>query len=84
MKELLYVILILGFLFPVPPGLIGGLLYWYIFGGKKNHEENCRKWQELDRIESELNKEGKTIYDEVSLARKGKSKYFKSNEKSKK
>ena len=70
-------ILFAGLFFPEPPGIFGALLHYYVFGGKEEEQREIRKWQRLNEIESELRKEGKTLHDEIKLARKGKSKYFK-------
>lgn len=74
---LIITFIIIGFLFPTPPGVFGFLIHWYFLGGKQQYIDECKKWEKLDEIESELKKEGKTIHDEISLAREGKSKYFK-------
>lgn len=68
---------LLGFCFPQPPGILGVLLEYYVFGGKQREQREIRKWQRLNEIEIELKKEGKTLHDEIKLARKGESKYFK-------
>lgn len=70
-------LILAGMVIPEPPGIIGGLLEYHIFGGKEREQREIRKWRELDRIEKELAKEGKTLHDEFKLANQGKSKYFK-------
>lgn len=70
-------VLLTGFFLPVPPGIFGALLEYHVFGGKEREQREIRKWKELDRIEKELAKEGKTLHDEFKLANQGKSKYFK-------
>lgn len=70
-------VLLFGMMFPVPPGILGALMHWYIFGGKREYEDEVRKWERLEEIKKELEKEGKTLHDEMKLAREGKSKYFK-------
>lgn len=71
------VVLSLGFSLPKPPGILGALLDYHLFGGKERKQKEIRKWKILDEIEKELAKEGKTLHDEFKLANKGKSKYFK-------
>ena len=66
-----------GLCLPEPPGILGVLLHYYVFGGREEEQREIRKWQRLDEIEDELKKEGKTLHDEIRLAQKGKSKYFK-------
>ena len=66
-----------GLCLPEPPGILGILLHYYVFGGRAEEQREIRKWQRLDEIENELRKEGKTLHDEIRLAQKGKSKYFK-------
>lgn len=66
-----------GLCLPEPPGILGVLLHYYVFGGKEEEQREIRKWQRLGEIEDELKKEGKTLHDEIRLAQKGKSKYFK-------
>ena len=70
-------LLLAGFMLPEPPGILGSLLDYHLFGGKERKEEEIQKWKEIDRIEAELKKEGKTLHDEFKLANKGESKYFK-------
>ena len=70
-------VLLAGFFLPEPPGIFGALLEYHVFGGKERKQREIRKWKELDRIEKELAKEGKTLHDEFKLANQGKSKYFK-------
>ena len=70
-------VLLAGFFLPVPPGIFGALLEYHVFGGKERKQREIRKWKELDRIEKELAKEGKTLHDEFKLANQSKSKYFK-------
>ena len=66
-----------GLCLPEPPGILGVLLHYYVFGGREEEQREIRKWQRLDEIENELRKDGKTIHDEIRLAQKGKSKHFK-------
>lgn len=70
-------IILAGFCLPEPPGILGALLNYYVFGGKQEEQREIRKWQRLNEIEKELKKEGKTLHDEIRLAQKGDSKYFK-------
>ena len=70
-------IILAGFCLPEPPGILGVLLHYYVFGGKEEEQREIRKWQRLNEIERELRKDGKTLHDEIKLAQKGKSKYFK-------
>ena len=70
-------IILAGFCLPEPPGILGALLHYYVFGGKQEEQREIKKWQRLNEIERELKKEGKTLDDEIRLAQKGKSKYFK-------
>ena len=77
MMTFILLLTLLGFCLPQPPGILGALLYYYVFGGKEEEQREIRKWQKLDEIEKELEKEGKTLHDEIRLAQKGKSKYFK-------
>ena len=77
MLTFILLVLLAGFFLPVPPGIFGVLLDYHVFGGKERQQREIRKWKELDRIEKELAKEGKTLHDEFKLANKGKSKYFK-------
>jgi len=74
---LLSCIVLLGFTVPEPPGILGVLLEYYVFGGKQREEAEARKWRRINEIEEELKKEGKTLHDEIRLAQKGESKYFK-------
>lgn len=71
------VLILLGLCLPEPSGILGILIHYYVFGGKEEEQREIRKWQRLNEIERELKKEGKTLHDEIQLARKGKSKYFK-------
>lgn len=77
MEKIIFILFLLGFVFPSPPGVIGCLIHWYFLGGKQEYIDDCKRWEKIDQIESDLKKEGKTISDEIKLARKGKSKYFK-------
>jgi hypothetical protein len=70
-------IVLVGLCLPEPPGILGILLHYYVFGGKEEEQREIRKWQKLDEIEEKLKTEGKTLHDEIRLAQKGKSKYFK-------
>ena len=77
MITFILLIILAGFCLPEPPGILGVLLHYHFFGGKEEEQREIRKWQRLNEIEKELEKEGKTLHDEIQLARKGKSKYFK-------
>lgn len=77
MLTFILLVLLAGFFLPEPPGILGAFLEYHVFGGKQRLEREIRKWEELDRIEAELKKEGKTLHDEFKLANQGKSKYFK-------
>lgn len=74
---LLLILLLAGLCLPEPPGILGALLEYHIFGGKQRASKERKKWQEINRIEAELKKEGKTLHDEFKLANQGKSKHFK-------
>ena len=77
MLTFLLLVLLAGFFLPVPPGIFGVLLDYHIFGGKEREQREIKKWQYIDKVKKELEKEGKTLHDEFKLANQGKSKYFK-------
>lgn len=77
MEEIVLCLILLGFTIPQFPGILGAMIEYYVLGGKIREERERRKWQRIDEIEKQLKKEGKTIHDEIKLAREGKSKFFK-------
>jgi hypothetical protein len=69
---LILIILLAGWFLPVPPGIFGALLDYYIFGGKEEEQRKERLFELLQKLEDD----GTDIHTEIKKARKGESKYI--------
>jgi hypothetical protein len=69
---LILAILLAGWFLPVPPGIFGALLNYYVFGGKEEERRKQRIFELLQKLEDA----GTDIHTEIKKARKGESKYF--------
>jgi hypothetical protein len=68
---LILAILSAGWFLPVPPGIFGALLDYYVFGGKEE-----RRKQRIFELLQKLEDAGTDIHTEIKKARKGESKHI--------
>jgi len=69
---LMLAILLAGWFLPVPPGIFGALLDYYVFGGKEEERRKQRIFELLQKLEDA----GTDIHTEIKKARKGESKHI--------
>jgi hypothetical protein len=69
---LILAILLAGWFLPVPPGIFGALLDYYVFGGKEEERKKQRIFELLQKLEDA----GTDIHTEIKKARKGESKHI--------
>lgn len=69
---LILAILLAGWFLPVPPGIFGALLDYYVFGGKEEEQRKQRLFELLQKLEDD----GTDIHAEIKKARKGESNYI--------
>lgn len=62
---ILSVTLFVGFYAPKPPGLLGTLIHYYLFGGKEEREKEIAKWRKINNIDRELKKRGSDLVHEI-------------------
>jgi hypothetical protein len=57
--------LFVGFYAPKPPGLLGTLIEYYLFGGKERKQKEDIKWRKINNIDRELKKRGSSLVHEI-------------------
>jgi hypothetical protein len=62
---ILAVTFFVGFYAPKPPGLLGVLIKYYLFGGKEEREREIAKWRKINHIDRELKKRGSDLVHEI-------------------
>jgi hypothetical protein len=57
--------LFVGFYAPKPPGLLGTLIEYYLFGGKERKQKEDVKWRKLNNIDRHLKNNGSDLVHEI-------------------